>query len=71
MAGLAETTLKDIKVIRNQLEKLGDAPALQVAAQKFTSLMSMHFETIVLARVIVVVPFEKLPTPASRRRERW
>ncbi len=61
MGRFGETTWAGIDGLRGQIQTCATAGTVQEAAQAFTALMSARFETLVLARLFVVLPFERLP----------
>jgi hypothetical protein len=62
--GLSEASWSDIEAMRAQIAA-GKPRSVQHAAEQFTALFATRFSTVLLARVFLVVPFERLP-PADR-----
>jgi hypothetical protein len=58
---LADATWNDITELRARVDT-GGGDALEVAAARFAAAFTEQFETIVLSRVFVVVPFADLPS---------
>jgi len=60
MSGLAEASWSEIEAMRAEIAA-GRPESVQQAAEQFTELFATRFSTVVLARVFLVVPFERLP----------
>lgn len=61
MRSFTEADRPTIEALRHQVEVVGDACTLEVAAQRFAALFVQSFESVVLARVFLVVPLSALP----------
>lgn len=60
MPGLREASWSEIEALRAQLAA-GRPESVQEAAQQFATLFATRFSTIILVRVFLVVPLERLP----------
>jgi len=64
MPGLSEASWSDIEAMRAQLAT-GAPRSIQQAAEQLAALFATQFSTVVLARVFLVLPFERLPPEDS------
>lgn len=60
MATLASASWADIELARADACALG-APNVQVAAQSFTAALHRRFDGVVLARLFIALPYNRLP----------
>jgi hypothetical protein len=60
VSGLSDASWSDIEAMRTQIGG-GKFETVQQAAEQFTAHFATRFSTVVLARVFLVVPFERLP----------
>lgn len=63
-ASLAEASWSDISALRDELINTPKSGSVEGAATRFTKLFSAHFESVVLARLFVVMPMEQLDAAA-------
>lgn len=60
MSGLSEASWSDLEAMRTQIAA-GKPRSFQQAAEQFTAFFATRFSTVVLARVFLVVPLDRLP----------
>jgi hypothetical protein len=66
MRSFNDAEWEQIEHLRQQVDALRAATSLEAAAQGFVGLFVNNFESVVLARTFVVVPFSNLPAEEQR-----
>jgi hypothetical protein len=62
MSSFAQAQWPEIEALRAKVDAVGDARCLIDSAQRFTALFAAAFDSVVLARVFLVLPLSALPS---------